>query len=647
MDDCVAGIAHCIDHVAAKLATLKLTDEWIEVELVNVLFLWGANVTVLDQLRAWARRLHVRYIDLHYEVAFNRLLANAHAMMRNGIDSEERTQLCMFERTEDFADTLPSKDVAWDQPDTDATSSDETGHDEREYTAAQFAVAAVAAAPPTAPDAAPRSAEQTPGVTGDEDDEWSAVALAGYAANGTWRHATSYAVMHWLWTWDLSQRTAIVTAMRACIDGKYELATDRQYLSERTEEYVYFVTHLILIQTEYGTRSLPASARDEELNALLVSYFDFARATQSAEATLELAACLLLVTFDEHPLYPPLVAFIDETRDNVSARRLPDSETEQDWDEDNHTHFLTAHLLALYLKHEFYLAWNNQDPLTSLPAERACGRVGPGYVILDHRDMCIQDAVCPPVSESVLVRITDDTVHSIEGPPIGDEPTRARLCALRKAVLCGPVARNITEHFGRVTFLPDEMYFRAKTRGGSTPPHADYYYLRDHADLSSTAQAIDDSALCVDCQEDSGGCITDGKGELVFCDACNRPWHPACAGIVQEPERNWYCWTCRTHIYTAWLPLREMTPDMSTLIICPGFGWTEKDARLSETTHVPADWFTAYPREWHRVKLSLTQMIVFSAETVHASTVHASDVPRYSLDFRFLVHGTLLPRGPE
>lgn len=424
-----------------------------------------------------------------------------------------------------------------------------------------------------------------------------------------WGEATDALVLHWLTVWNLQERNTIEHAMH----GKQrvivvEFEKDGR-LKRTTSNHLYYITHYVLLRTEYGTRSINSfTEADKDLLLVLESAFDDVlgggKIARNHEEAIELAICCLLLSWKD-PTRPACVRkYLQRMRRHFEPQSADDVTF-------YHTHWLIAHWLALETKHELYHAWQRFVPAY---------KPWPSHTFL-HADGFTQlsfqhPPIKPTWAGAGVLRLMTKATESVEGDL--ELKSTEELLALRDRIM---------ELLPNAELEAGETYLRMKPAVDSTVLHADYFHFRRESMLFPL-DADDVDIPCIACGVDDGH-------ELLLCSSCGRGTHPWCEKprVHRLPEGNWLCEACHRvdlDFYIVWVPLHDLFTEHSVLTVAAGshcaHEWSD---RITEDIGCPADLDLS---RVHSGPLKYGTAIMFNVKTVHGST--SGMKPRASLDFR-------------
>lgn len=433
-----------------------------------------------------------------------------------------------------------------------------------------------------------------------------------------WGQATDAFVMHWLDVWNLREREHLLATMRyrAAVVSAFDCEDDGS-LKHEVVDCIYFLTHWVLLRTEYGTRSYPfdEDSKNEDLHMHFQGMFDMLDTLRVPhhEAQAEVGICYLLTAWIAYDHPASMRAYLRRLLTMCDTTAMTDEAAA-------HLHCLIALWNALDDKHRLVSEWCALVPAHGpWPAKPSLAEDGFFFFSFDP---CVIPSLDAISGEHGVLRIQHGADPlQIEGDlKVADS---APFLAFRAHLL---------------RFLPDkaraesdETYLRRKARTAHTGLHADYFHYRRES-------------LLMEGLPDAGGdacstCNVDDGMEMLLCERCGCGVHPLCVfpRVAVMPEGHWFCAACERQpfeYFTVWVPLHELVEKQhSILSVVPGsHRLRDWNHRLSEDTRCPGD---IDPARLCSGPLPLGTAIVFNVKTVHGAT--RGREARTSLDFRVRV----------
>lgn len=444
----------------------------------------------------------------------------------------------------------------------------------------------------------------------------------GYVfADLDWGQATDAFVMHWLDVWNLREREHLLAAMRHRIAMVNALDCEADgSLTHEVVDCIYFLTHWVLLRTEYGTRSHPfdEESKNEDLHEHFQDLFDALDTLRVPhhEAQAEVGLCYLLTAWIAHDQPPSMRAYLHR----LLAMGAADTAAMTD-EAAAHLHCLIALWNAVDDKHRLLHDWYALVPVHHPWPDRP-SLTRDGFFVFDFDASLLPPPDAVRGTHGCLRLRRDGGALGIEGDlKVAD---RAPFLALRSSLVN-------TLFPGRAQAESDEIYLRRKAPTAHTGLHADYFHYRRESLL---LDGIPDTEgdVCSTCNVDDGM-------ELLLCERCGCGVHPLCVfpRVAAMPPGHWFCAACERQpfdYFTVWLPLHDLVEQQhSTLSVVPGSHlMRDWNNRLSEDTRCPGD---LDPTRVCSGALRRGTAIVVNVKTVHGAT-RGREV-RTSLDFRVRV----------
>lgn len=432
-----------------------------------------------------------------------------------------------------------------------------------------------------------------------------------------WGEATDAFANRWLGVWNLGERDRLLLAMRRRAAEATEFKCDPEtgVLDHEVVDCIYFLTHWVLLRTEYGTRTWPFEENDDDgrlhqvferlfhsLDGLLVPHH---------EAQAEVALCHLLTSWTAHDRPKDMTSYLRLllALDASDSAHMPDVDAA-------HLHCLIALWDVVDDKHTLLHEWCARVPAYGpWPAEPSLQRDGFAFLRFDPALLSREQKTR---GTHGVVRIeAKDHSRRIEGDL--EVPNAKPFVQLRERILSLlPGAR----------LDPSETYVRRKAPLAHTGLHADYFHYRDEH-LLFEGHPETEGDVCSTCN-------VNDSDDLLMCDRCGGCVHPLCVfpRVASLPRGLWLCPPCERQpldYFTVWVPLHDLADKQhSVLTVVPGShlsrDWT---SRITEDLHCPGDF------DQSRLcsgSLPAGTAIVFNVKTVHGAT--RGRETRLSLDFR-------------
>ena len=424
---------------------------------------------------------------------------------------------------------------------------------------------------------------------------------------------------------------------------------------KKTDE-VYFVTHVIFMGTDYGTKPLDKTLtklKRKKLISLVQKWLQdinkhdennystiLPKIKKNCEIYCEL--CTSLLQLSPHKIISKLPNYVQKFRDTLIHSLL-------------HGQFYTD-FKASVNEHEYNS--NYHSICVSLMFLVECLKKEKPFDILKYKGVILFQQKISPCFPNLLKSIYNlneniiDLVLNVfpnEDMSIQTPQTSIITLELKKKTL-EKIAKKSIENlkfsskmwnklkFGlsnllqipqeRLLIIPQMTYFRAKKNNSSTRIHSDFYYFIKETDLFQQVSAFNpkkDKTVCLMCNQKKKVSIL-GKKKVQICKDCVNSYIP---------------------IYTCWISLGTYTKGQNSLLEfvdnSANFDYSVTNKQQmknefpfnSETNARNQDW--KYPS----ASLKPCDMLIFNCKTIHralgAKTKKSIQNARYSIDFRFII----------